>query len=149
MPSTPRPEYTFDERGFPTLRKGWDGKVPNVPLFASTDSGRRARGELEAICDMLIKRWMTSEYEAVPYCTAEWLAQEATKHDGRPTTSAATARVLDRWVEIGYAYRGSRPIRFIGLTQEGVDIGLAELYRRQKRVKRRRIEAARRGERKL
>lgn len=145
MPPKARPEYTFDERGFPTLRKGWDGKVPGVPIFASTDSGRRARGELEAICDMLVKKWMTDMPNHA--CTAEWLAQEATQYDQKPTTSAATARVLERWVEIGYAVTARRPIRFVRLTEDGVNLGLAELYRKQKRNKRRRIEAARRGER--
>ena len=143
--AVPRPEYTFDERGFPTLRKGWDGKVPGVPIFATTGSGRRARGELEAICDMLVKRWMTSTIEGP--CTAEWLAHEATNHDRKPTTSAATARVLERWQEIGYAVTARRPIRFVSLTADGVNLGLAELYRKQKRIKRRQIEAARRGER--
>jgi hypothetical protein len=138
-------EYTFDERGLPTLARSWDGTVPTVPPFPPNDSGRRARGELECICDMLCKRWMVNAAGPM-YCSAEWLAHEATKYDGRPTTSAATGRVLERWAAVGYAVMDRKPIRFVRLTAEGVEIGLSELYRREKRKVKRYKASVYRGE---
>lgn len=80
----------------PTLAKSWDGDVPNVPDYPENESGRRGRGELEAICEMVVKRWMVEGDDRTEFCSAEYLAKEATRYDGRSTTSAATARVLDR-----------------------------------------------------
>lgn len=140
------PEYTFDERGLPTLARSWDGTVPVVPAFPPAPSGRRARGELEAIVDMLCKRWMIDATGPM-YCSAEWLREEATKHDGRPTTSAAIGRILEKWVEVGYATMERKPIRFVNLTAEGIQLGLAELYRREKRKRKRYQASVYRGER--
>jgi len=91
---------------------------------------------------MYVKRWLTTpELFEEQLCTAEWLRQLATDFDGKPTSSAAVARVLDRWVSVGYAIVKRKPIRFVDLTPEGRELGLAELYRRE----RRRRSAKRRG----
>jgi hypothetical protein len=143
----PDPEYTFNERGMPTLAKEWDGTIPTMRDFPIHDSGRRARGELEALCDILVKAWMVNPSPNKPErCTAEWLAQQATEYDGRPTTSAATGRVLERWVSVGYAIMERKPIRFVSLTEDGVKLGLDELYRRERMGRKRFQAAVRRGE---
>lgn len=139
------PEYTFDERGLPTLARAWDGTVPAVPEFPPNASNRRARGELEAIIDMLCKRWMVNATGPM-YCSAEWLSYEATKYDGRPTTSAAVGRILEKWENVGYAKTDRKPIRFVRLTPDGVQLGLAELYRREKRKRKRYQASVYRGE---
>lgn len=137
MPS-PRREYKFTESGIPTLAEQWRGEIPEILDFAPTASGRRARGQLENILDHVCKSWMMqSEVRAqADQCTAEWLATAVTAIDGRATSTGACRRVLLRWRDLGYAIVEENPLRFVGLTEQGMKIGIDELERRSKKKSR-------------
>lgn len=134
MPRTRR-EYKFTETGIPTLAERWAGELPELREFPPTASGRRARGELENLLDFVCKRWlMTGTVQDKPeLCTAEWLATAVEELDERPVSTGAVHRVLHRWRDLGYAIVDEHPLRFISLTQQGMEIGLDELERKAKK----------------
>lgn len=128
-------EYTFNERGIPTLAKRWDGTVPQFREFPELESGRRSRGQLEDMVDVLCKRWLVggSSQDEHHRCTAEALAAASMAHDGRPTSTGAVSAILRKWAELGYAEVEEKPMRFVGLTARGMELGLEELYRLERR----------------
>lgn len=109
----------------------WDGTVPELGKWEPTDTGRRRRGELEEIVDMLCKRWIVVDLMAgTPECTSEWLAAEATKVDGKSTSTGGVTAILRRWANLGYAQVEDKPTRFVALTADGMARGRKELARR-------------------
>lgn len=147
----PEPVYSFDEHGMPTLAKKWDGKLPEIPTFPETESGRRRKGELEVMVDYVVKAWTVfSEGDCsmgIPdQCTAEYIAQECTALDGRPTSSGAVWKVLVNWRDWDYAEVAEKPNRFVMFTENGLKLGLDEIHRRIKRAQKRERGAKLRGE---
>lgn len=111
----------------------WDGTIPELRKWEPTATGRRARGELEDMVDMLCKRWIMRDLLAgVEDCTSEWLAKEATELDGRSTSTGGITGILRRWDELGYAIIEDGPTRFVSFTAKGMQVGLAEMARRAK-----------------
>ena len=128
-------EFNFNERGIPTLAKAWDGSIPAFKKFEKNESGRRARGQLEDMVDVLCKVWIVKgpDNDQFPdLCYATWLAKMATSIDGIHTSPGAIAGILQKWEKIGYATIGIKPSRFIGYTKTGMELGLDEIYRRGK-----------------
>ena len=146
----PEPVYSFDENGMPTLAKKWDGNLPEIPTFPETESGRRRKGELEVMVDYVVKWWTViyeDGYEEIPdQCTAEYIAQQCTALDGRPTSSGAVWKILTNWRDWDYAEIAEKPNRFIFFTENGMKLGLEEIHRRIKRAEKRERGARLRGE---
>lgn len=136
------PQYTFDDRGLPTLKKAWDFNLPEIPTFPETPSGRRARGELEIMVDWICKRHVIDTGTGA---TCEVIAKEVTDLDGRPTAKQSVRDILHSWTEMEYAITGDNPNRFIAFTAKGMELGLDELHRRRKRAQRREKESRARG----
>ncbi len=125
------------ESGMPTLAKKWDGKVPEIPTFEETDSGRRRRGELELYVDYAVKYYLVEDSESTELCTCEYIARLCESIDGKNTSSNAVWRTLLKWEEIGYCTTATGPNRFEFFTDDGLLKGLDELYRLHKRAVRR------------
>lgn len=137
MPAERR-EYKFTEKGIPTLAERWRGEIPEIVEFSPTASGRRARGQLGNLLDHICKKWMIgSASEGYPeQCSAEWLAKAVTALDGKPTSTGAVARVLNKWSKLQYAMVEEHPLRFVGLTIQGMELGVEELEQQSKKKSR-------------
>lgn len=134
----PKREFKFTDKGIPTLAEQWRGEIPEIAEFSPTNSGYRARGQLSSILDHICKKWMTgSAQQGYPeQCTAEWLAKMVTELDGKTTSTGAVARVLRKWAELDYAMIEDLPLRFVGLSIQGMQLGVHELERRSKKKSR-------------
>lgn len=102
-----------------------------APAFAPTASGFLAKGELEAYVLEVVTEWLIDHDQL---CTCAFVSQEVGRVQkiNNPSVGAVNA-VFDRWVKIGYAQPLERkPIRFVGLTDEGKSLGLAALKNRAK-----------------
>ncbi|AOE44572.1 hypothetical protein SEA_JUMBO_64 [Gordonia phage Jumbo] len=144
-PRKPDPVFSFTDKGIPTLAEAWDGKtVPPVPKFPETESGRRARGELEMLVEYVVKDWFVNHFsEVVP--TAEYIAHEVQKLDGKPCSSGAVWGILEKWEEIGFAKSAFKPRRFFSFEVGAFQKGLPELYRQNKRKKKNQAKFGRFG----
>lgn len=133
--SSPRREFKFTEKGIPTLAEQWRGEIPEILNFPPTESGRRARGQLGNLLDHICKSWlMGGVSKGYPeMCTAEWLAKAVTELDGKPVSTGAIARVLHKWKEVDYAVVEEGPLRFVGLSAQGMKLGFDEIERRKKK----------------
>lgn len=101
--------------------------------FAPTASGRTARGQLELWVKRVTDDWALSMPEN---CTPQYIARTIRvneKLDKEPSTGAIDA-VLRRWVAIGFAITGSKPIRFVRYTPDGITHGLEILKDRARRA---------------
>lgn len=116
------------------LAQAWDGTIPK-PALTSSESGRRRRGQLESMVDTLCKTWLVIGTAVLmpEDCTAEWLTERAAAMDGLETSSGAVAAILHRWERMGYAQIRKKPLRFIGFTAHGLEVGFEELRRRERR----------------
>ncbi len=127
-------EFEFNERGVPTRARKFTLDIPRRREFAPVATGRRARGELEDMVDVLCRTYLVSLLTGLGSvefdCTVEWLAAQCTLMDGRPTSSGAVLAVLQRWEELDYAVMARDPARFVTLTEKGMRLGLTETHRR-------------------
>lgn len=131
----PDPEFTFDDRGLPTLAVEWDQKtVPQLKKYPPTASGRRARGQLENLVDYVVKEQIVNRPDQVP--TNEYIAKRVAELDGVECSTGAVWKVLQNWERIGYAQLAIKPRRFHGFTEDGIKKGLPELYRQERRKRR-------------
>lgn len=129
------PKFTFNERGIPTLAEAWDGRtVPPVPVFPPTETGRRARGELELLIEHVVKDWFVNR-QADIVCTAEYITKRCIEIDGKKTTSGSVWNTLQKWEEIGFCKLAEKPRRFYMFELGAFQKGLPELYRQNKRKK--------------
>ena len=131
-----------DEWGRPDYTEPWDWNVPEIPTFPETESGRRRKGELEALVDYVVKEWLVVDTDMEYFdvnnnqdCTAEYIAHRCTELDGRPTSSGAVWNILTMWVEMKYAETSTHPNRFLTLTSEGMAKGLKQIHEETKRRK--------------
>lgn len=123
-------ELRFDERGIPTRARPWDGvSLPELKRFEITETGRRARGELDNLVDYCVKAALISGDDR----SAAGLAGAVEELDGVPTSAASVTSVLRRWDRIGYAEIDTRPVRLVDITEEGRKLGPAEMARRHRR----------------
>lgn len=109
--------------------------VPREPgTFAPTPSGRAARGELESQVYEVVGEWMI---QPEGLCTPQFVSDEIARvqHVAPPSTGAISA-VFDRWVAYGYAVTAKKPVRLVGLTDEGKTSGLEFLKLQFKRTRR-------------
>lgn len=127
------PVFTFTDKGIPTLAEAWNGTtVPPVMEFPPTESGRRARGELESMIEHIVKDWFVN-HQADTICTAEYITRRCIEIDGRPTASDSVWNVLKKWEQIGFCKVAERPRRFYSFEIGAFRKGLPELYRQHKR----------------
>ncbi|WKW85511.1 DNA binding protein [Rhodococcus phage Reynauld] len=120
------------------LAKAWDGTMPKFATFNEMPTGRRARGQLDDMVDVLCKMWMltgTGGALMPEMCTSEWLTERTAAADGRETSPGAVAGILHRWRRIGYAIVRDKPLRFCGFTAAGLELGVEELNRQYRRRK--------------
>lgn len=132
-----RPEFTWDEKtGLPSFRKQWDGKVPEYEGIVTSDgTGKRPKRQLEFVMDIAIKKALLAGFEGM--ITTVWLAESCQAEDGFETSSSSVSSVFQRWEKLGYVeVDKKRPMRFITYTAKGMELGLPEMYRREKRAKR-------------
>lgn len=108
----------------------WDWTVPKPRLYPRTESGRRARGQLEDMVDRWCKAWLVKGATVLHPCTARWLAEVTSSEDGKPTSQGSVRGILLRWRDIGYADIEEDPTRFVGFTVDGMRYGYEEMYRR-------------------
>jgi hypothetical protein len=97
--------------------------------FVPTPTGRSARGELEYQVDVVCKMWLIDK----PWdlCLPKYISEEiARTTDMRPPSVGAIGAVFDRWVALGYAVCERKPVRFVGFTELGRDLGLDGLKQR-------------------
>lgn len=134
---TMAPEYTFNDNGMPTLAKPWDFNLPEIPTF-ETAGGYRAKGELEILVDWVCKKHIIETGYGV---SCEQIARDVTELDGRPTGSKPVWDILKRWTFMDYAMTAQQPNRFVGFTARGMELGLAELHRLEKRRAKREKDA--------
>ena len=161
----PDPEYTFDERGFPTLRKRWNGELPDIPTFAETASGKRRKGQLEVMVDYVVKEWLlehpTSDRIIKPRIVngmilpglptvsnfrVESIAARCEYWDGVPASENAIWTILKKWEGWGYCWLIEEPRGFSRFTKNGVEWGIDEFRRLEGRAKKRQREAALRNQ---
>lgn len=137
-------EYTFDERGLPTLRRTWDWTVPDLGEIERSPSGARPHAELERIIDAACKFILVAHLEGL--ATIETVAAHAEALDlGDPISPGQVWTVLRNWERDGYALVDTHPRRFVGFTAHGMREGLAEHRRQLKRRKRREQERTHRS----
>lgn len=141
---------TLDERVIATLPRNGLESVPGTgtpialqrdaagilpPMvtrsFDPTPTGRSARGELESWVRQATDMWVVESALDPNWkhvCTPAWISEEIAKEHGvkAPSTGAVTA-VLDRWRVIGFAYVERGPLRLLGYTEAGKEIGLEAL----------------------
>lgn len=102
-----------------------------VREFPPTQSGRAARGELEAWVRKSCDDWAVDK--PPEFCTPLYISDDIAREQGinPPSTGAITA-VLDRWSILGFARIDRKPIRFVEYTKEGISVGLETLKLRAK-----------------
>lgn len=126
-----------------TLQSAAPGIVPPdaVRSFGPTNTGRAARGELEAWVKAVTDEWVVEQY---PFpCTPTYVAEEIAKTHGiNPPSTGAISAVWDRWVKLEFAVTDKKPSRFVGYTDEAIKVGLDAMKERAKRATKS-IESAR------
>lgn len=107
---------------------------PGHRIFAPTPSGYAARGQLEDQVLEVVTEWLI---DASELCTPSFISWEIARvHKTKEPSTGAISAVFDRWVKYGYAVIGTKPLRFVGLTDEGQARGVEYLKARYKREKR-------------
>lgn len=126
-------EHPLDARGAPAA----------APLASRrTDTGRAARGGLEAQVWEALNYLMSEDVSLTPKAVGEYIREKYTI----PTpSSGAINAVWDRWEKIEYATQAKKPNRFLGFTGEGTWEELQRIKARTKTVKRSSESMARRG----
>jgi len=105
--------------------------------FTPTESGRRARGQLEYEVLAICRRWLEDEFDW-PACYPKFMAEMIDKADP-PSTGAITA-VFQRWERMDFAEYQHKPIAFLKFTNSN---GTAVELTQAKAVYKRSIKNAR------
>ncbi len=105
--------------------------------FAPTESGRRARGQLEYEVLAVCRRWLADEFDW-PACYPKYIVEVIDKADP-PSTGAVTA-VFARWEKMGFAEYQHKPIAFLKFIDNN---GTAEELSRAKASAKRSVKMAR------
>lgn len=124
------------------------GRAPArvVPSYGTTPSGRAARGQLESWVQEACDEFLVEAPEAK--CTPDWISNKIYALQGvEPPSVGAIHAVLMRWQTLEFAYVEKKPVRFLGYTPQGIQMGLDGLKAQAKRQKKMREMAGRRGER--
>lgn len=99
--------------------------------YSATPTGRAGRGELEVNVKHWCDRWVLDQPEES--CTPTWISEKIAHDLGiKPPSVGAIGAVFDRWTAYGFALIGKKPVRFIGYTNEGVELGLEALKMRHR-----------------
>lgn len=117
-----------------TIQEGVAGITPPRmdSTFAPTPTGRAARGELESWVQQECDAWLVDSENEL--CTPAYLATVISRAQAvAPPSVGAISAVFDRWVKLGFAKVEKRPTRFIGYTQEGLELGLVGMKIQRKR----------------
>jgi hypothetical protein len=127
----------------PVLVMPADADVPTAPglppnhaddIPEQLESGRRARGsldfEVKTACDKYLTVYGTGTNGLTPQVCAKMIDADS------PPSSGAVDAVWRRWVSLGFAVMGSKPVHFAGYTAEGVEKGLHRMKYEAKRRKR-------------
>lgn len=95
----------------------------NAREWTPTPTGRAARGELEYQIKWACDVWMVDRDPE--FCTPKHVSEEiASKFGIRPPSVGAIDAAWNRWVLIGFAIKGTKPTRFLGYTEEGINLTL-------------------------
>jgi hypothetical protein len=128
---------------------GVEGHAPDAPRPAAaplaarrTDTGRAARGGLEAQVWEQCQVFAAGGIEATPKVLADLIAD---KYKIPTPSTGAIGAVFNRWEKIGFAKQGKKPIRFLGFTGEGTWQELEVIKAKAKRTRKQTQSAARRG----
>lgn len=109
----------------------------NGVVFAPTQSGRTAKGQLEYWVDEQCRIWLIDK-PGFP-CTPAWLSSHIAEDNGvSPPSVGAIDAVFKRWEALGYAVIDRKPTRFSAFTSEGQRLGLKrmkEIFKRQNRLR--------------
>lgn len=142
-----------DEVPFSDVRVNGDGRLEQ-PVAATTapavaplttrrtDTGRAARGGLEAQVLEQCQVFAAGNIEATPKMIAEIIAD---KYKIPTPSTGAIGAVFNRWESLGFAKQARKPVRFTGFTGDGTWVELSQLKARTKRAKKQSLSAARRG----
>lgn len=147
------PEYTADPLGIPAVTDDDTSAAPvveptlvaphspaSVPLVARrTETGRTARGGLEAQVWDALRTGTFPTPEPQPKHVSEWIAE---KYKIPTPSSGAINAVWDRWEKFGFATQAKKPNRFTGFTGEGTWEELAKLKGKVKRETKAAVNAA-------
>lgn len=101
--------------------------------FASTESGRAARGQLESLVREITDKWATNP-DLDQNCTPPYVAEQLEKMYGERRSTGAIDAVFKRWQAIGFANIGLKPTRFISYTPAGIREGLESLKEKARRA---------------
>ena len=123
---------------------GQPGRSPDVLAGRRTDTGRAARGGLEAQVWDLCRVFMSKGAEGL--VTPKILAEAIADHYKIPTPSTgAIGAVFDRWEKLGFAKQAKKPVRFMGFTGRGTWEELLIMKGKTKRERKMDKVSARRG----
>lgn len=98
--------------------------------YRETDSGKRARGQLETEVLNVCKNFVKGVLE-VEVLTPAFIANEIDEVE--PPSVGAIGAVFDRWTKLGFAVCEKGPVRFTSFTADGLQYGLDNLKARAKR----------------
>ncbi|RYE95931.1 MAG: hypothetical protein EOO77_41965 [Oxalobacteraceae bacterium] len=101
--------------------------VPDITTtsFRPTESGRTARGQLEEWVERACGAWLRGDRE--DECTTAWVAEWIASEYGTTPSRGAIDAVWNRWVDIGFAIKMSKPTQFVAFTPDGLNKGRAVL----------------------
>lgn len=105
--------------------------------FAPTESGRRARGQLEYEVLAVCRRWLADEFDWVA-CYPKFIVEVIDKNE--PPSTGAVAAVFARWEKMGFAEYQHKPIAFLKFTNSN---GTADELAKAKAQAKRSIKMAR------
>lgn len=145
----PKPEDNFDglsglKPDHVALDEGTDGQIvirtlmdsdPRRTVFHETNSGKRARGQLEYQVLSTCRAFVKGQVE-VEVLTPQVIALDIDEIE--PPSVGAIGAVFDRWVKIGFANCEKKPVRFTSFTAEGLEIGLdatKDKFKRNEKIK--------------
>lgn len=112
--------------------------------YGPTATGRAARGELESWVKTKCDEWMIEKYQFP--CTPAWLSEEIAEwQEVKAPSVGAINAVFNRWKDLDFAHIRTKPVRFTGYTEAGVQYGLEGLKVRRKQQKRLMESALKRG----
>lgn len=97
--------------------------------FAPTESGRAARGQLEAQVREVTDVWVS---EPGDNCTPQYVKDQIIKLFGETKSTGAIDAVFRRWSDVGFATIAAKPTRFVGYTPAGIQQGLEALRAKAK-----------------
>lgn len=120
---------------------------PNVVSeFGPTESGRKARGQLEDEVKRVTDMWvaMAAIGDMQP-CTPPWVAERIDPEN--PPSTGAISAVFERWALYGFCTIEKKPTRFTGYTPDGISKGLHVLKAQAKAAGKRAQDRRNRGER--